>query len=133
VSEPEPGARDSLGLFASLRRMLATLVELGHTRLELASVEFEAELHHLQSTLLWSIAAIFSAAVGLLLLALTVLVVFWDTHRLLAAGGVTAFFLLFAAGAALLVQYRVRTRPHLLAGTIEELKRDAAALDGALR
>lgn len=133
MNEPEPGAREGLGLFASLRRLLATAVELGHTRLELASVELEAELHHLQSTLLWSIAAIFSAAIALLLLALTVLVVFWDTHRLLAAGAVTAFFLLFAAGAALLVRYRARTRPHLLAGTIEELKRDAATLDGARR
>jgi uncharacterized membrane protein YqjE len=133
VSEPDPDARANLGLFASLRRLLSTAVELGHTRLELASVELEAELHHAQSTLLWSIAAMFSAAIALLLLALTVVVVFWDTHRLLAAGAITAFFLLFAGGTALLVRHRVRTRPHLLAGTIEELKRDVASLDGARR
>jgi len=133
VSEPDSDTRAGLGLFASLRRLLSTALELGHTRLELASVELEAELAHLQSTLLWSIAAIFSAAIALLLLALTVLVVFWDTHRVLAAGAVTAFFLLFACGAALLVRHRARTRPHLLAGTIEELKRDVASLDGARR
>ena len=133
MSESGPDAREDLGVFASLRRMLATAVELAHTRVELASVELAAELAHVQSTLLWSIAAIFSGALALLLLALTVLVAFWDTHRMLAAGGVTAFFAIFAVGAALLVRHRVRTRPHLLSATVEELRRDAAALGGARR
>ena len=125
--------REDLGLLASLRRMLATAAELGHTRLELASVELAAELQHVQNTLLWSIAAMFSGAIALLLLALTVLVVFWETHRLLAAFAITAFFAIFAVGATLLVRQRIRTRPQLLSATIEELKRDAAALEGERR
>ena len=130
MNESEPDTRENLGLIASLRRMLATVAELAHTRLELATVELAAELAHMQSTLLWSIAAMFSGAIALLLLALTVLVAFWDTHRMLAAGVVTAFFAIFAVGAALLVRQHVRTRPHLLSATVEELRHDAATLGG---
>jgi len=101
VSESEPGGRAGFGLFGSLRSALGNVLELAHTRLELLSVEMEA---------------------------LTLLIVFWDTHRLLAACAITAFFTILAIAAALVVRQRVRERPRLLAATIGELKRDADAL-----
>jgi len=133
VIDSPPGAREGLGLFASARRMLATLIELVYTRLELVGVELEAGVQRAASLLLWSIAAIFCATLAILLLALTVLIAFWDTHRLLAAASITGFFIIAGAAAALVVRHRVRTRPRLLASTIDELRRDAAALDGAQR
>ena len=86
-----PAAPDA-GLFASLRRMLATLLALVHTRLELVGVEIEEQIEHAAGVLLWSIAAIFFASLTVLLLALTVVIAFWEGHRLLAAGLVTASF-----------------------------------------
>jgi uncharacterized membrane protein YqjE len=133
VTEPEPGARASSGLFGSLRSALANLIELAHTRLELLSVEMEARLLNSRHVMLWSAVALFSASLAMLMLTLTLLIVFWDTHRLLAAGAITAFFAILALAAALVVRHRVRARPRLLAATIRELKRDAEALDESRR
>jgi uncharacterized membrane protein YqjE len=116
------------GLFASLRRMLATLLELGSTRLELVSVELQEQVEYAAGVLLWGIAAIFFASLTVLLLAFTIVIAFWDQHRLLAACLVTAAFALIALTAVVIVRQRLRTRPRFLAATAEELKRDAAAL-----
>jgi len=105
------------GLIGSLQRMLATLVALVQTRLE-----------HAAGVLLWSIAAIFFASLTVLLLALTVLIAFWDEHRLLAAGLVTGSFAGLALAAVLVVRHRLRHRPKFLAATVGELRRDADAL-----
>ncbi len=116
------------GLFASLRRLCGNLIELTHTRLELVSVEIEAQIDYATGLLLWAIAAIFFASMTVLLLALVVVIAFWDGHRLLAAGLVTAAFALFALVAALVVRARLRQRPRFLSATAAELKLDGAAL-----
>jgi uncharacterized membrane protein YqjE len=128
MTESGMGERASSGLVSSLRRALTHLVELAHTRLELLSVEMEARLLNSRHVMLWSVVALFSVSLAMLMLAVTVLLVFWDTHRLLAAGTITAFFTLMAIAAALVVRHRVRERPRLLAATISELRRDAASL-----
>ena len=131
MTEPERSGRFTPGLFDSLRHALATLIELVYTRLELVGVEIEATVRHSLNLLLWSMIAIFSATLSILMLVLTVLIAFWDTHRMLAAGAITAFFAIAALAAVAVVRHRIRTRPRLLAGSIAELKRDAAALDGS--
>jgi uncharacterized membrane protein YqjE len=128
MADPDLGEQGGIGLFGSLRRALANLIELAHTRLQLLSVEMEARLLNSRLVMLWSVVALFSASLAMLMLTLTILIIFWDTHRLLAAGIITAFFALVAIAAALVVRHRVRTRPRLLAASISELKRDAAAL-----
>ena len=122
-------ARLESGLFASLQRMLATLITLAYTRLELATVEVEEQLHRAARLLLWSIAAVFFASLTVLLLAFAIVIANWDEHRLLAAGLVTASFALAALGAILGVRQQLRRRPRLLGATVAELARDAATLD----
>ena len=119
------------GLFASLRRTLATLITLGHTRLELVSVEIEEQIEFAAGVLLWSIAAIFFGSLAVLVLALTIVIAFWDTHRLLVAGLVTAGLAAIAVVAVLVVRARIARRPRLLAATLGEMKRDASSLDGS--
>lgn len=109
--------------------MLATLVTLAHTRLELVAVEIEEQLASAARVLLWAIAAIFCASLAVLLLALTIVIAFWEQHRLLAAWLVTGAFALAALIAGLSVRRQLRDRPRLLATTSEELARDAAVLD----
>ena len=128
MTDSEPGTHEAFGLFGSLRRALAHFIELVHTRLELASVEVEATVRHALSLVLWSVVAIFCGSLSALLLVLTILIAFWDTHRLLAAVLITVFFAIVSISAALVVRHRIRTRPRLLAASIAELKRDAAAL-----
>ena len=116
------------GPLASLRRMLATLVELARTRVELLSVEFEEQLEYATKLLLWGAAAIYFGSLALLLLALTIVIAFWDSHRLLAALLVTGAFAVAALVAAMAVRRRLRRRPRFLSATSAELRRDAAAL-----
>ena len=121
--------RDGSGLFDSLRAMLATLVALTHTRLELLSVELEQEVDRLAGTLLWAILGIFCAGLAVLMIALTIVIAFWDGHRLLAAALVALLFASLAIVASLVVRHRLRTRPRFLSATIGELERDARALE----
>jgi uncharacterized membrane protein YqjE len=125
--------RPEQGVIASLRRVAATLLKLARTRLELVSVEFEEQFEYAVSLLLWGVAAIFFGSLAVLLVALTIVIAFWDQHRLLAAGLVTAAFLLAAVVAASVVRNRLRRRPRFLAATARELQRDSAALDGEPR
>jgi uncharacterized membrane protein YqjE len=119
-----------LGLFASLRRMLATLIALAHTRLELVSVEVEEQIGYAAGVLLWSITAIFFGSLAVLLLALTIVIAFWDDHRLLVAGLVTGAFALVAVIAILTVRARLHRRPRFLGATVDEMKRDVTSLEG---
>jgi uncharacterized membrane protein YqjE len=115
-------------LFRSLTRLLATFVAIAHTRLELLSTELQQEVHRAAEILVWTLVAMVSAGIGLLLLALVIIIAFWDTHRLLAAVVVTSVFLLLAALAGLVLRAKVRSRPRLLDGTLTELARDRASL-----
>lgn len=118
------------GLLESLRRLLTTLLVLAATRLELVTTELEEELHRLTRLLLWSMATLLAGALALLLGAITVLVACWDTHRLEAAGGLTALFTVAALVGWWAVRRQLRDRPPLLAATRRELERDQATLGG---
>ena len=130
MDEPAPGTHAGQGLFASVRRLLTTLVEIVHARLDLVGVELQLEVQRATGVLLWAFAAIVSAIIAAVLLAVTLLIAFWDTHRLLAAGCITGAFALASAAMALWVRHRVHTRPRLFGSTLDELKRDVAALQG---
>lgn len=128
-----PEAQDSgqsqrAGLFGSVKTLAATLVAIGHTRLELLSTEIEEERVRLSSLLFWTLAALFCAALGIVLLALLVVVVFWDTHRLLALGALALLFLLGAAVAGRIALVKARAKPRLFASSLAELSKDREQL-----
>jgi uncharacterized membrane protein YqjE len=117
-------------LFGAVRRMLATAVAVVHTRAELLATELQEEVQRAASILLWSIVALFFASLTVLMIALTVLIVFWDTHRVLTAVLISAVFVVIAISAALYARSVVRAKPKFLSGTLNELKRDRAMLEG---
>lgn len=124
-----PAGRPS-GLFASLRDLLATLLAIAETRLELVTTELEEELHRIAEILAWAFVLIFFGGMTVLMLALLIIVLWWEDHRVLAASLTCLGFLLITATAALVLRARVAARPKLLDATIEELKRDRDALGG---
>ena len=112
------------GLFDSLRTLSVSLVGIFHTRLELLSNDIAEEREYLITLLVLVQLALFSLGVGVVLLALLVVVAFWETHRLLALGGVTGLFLLASAGAAWYAMHKIRTRPRLFEASLTELSKD---------
>jgi uncharacterized membrane protein YqjE len=121
------------GLFASLRQMLANLLALVQVRVELLTTELSAEVQRAVGVLVWAIVALFFGGLAVLMLALTVIIAVWDEHRLLAAGLFSAAFLTVTAVAGYVVRARMRSRPRLLAATLDELRRDRDALSGERR
>jgi uncharacterized membrane protein YqjE len=125
VADDRPGT----GLFASLKRALATLIALVQARVELVSVEIEEQIAYAANLLLWSIVAIFCVALTLLLLAVTIIIACWDQHRLLASGLVTGAFALLAVIAIFITRGRLQSQPRFLSATADELRRDAEVLE----
>jgi uncharacterized membrane protein YqjE len=124
----QPAGGPFSGLFRSLAQLLATAIGIAQTRLELLSTELQEEIHRVAEIMLWAAVALLAAGVGLFLLALLVIFVFWDTHRVLASIGVTAVFFLIAVSAGLMLRAKVRGKPPVLDATLAELKKDRASL-----
>jgi uncharacterized membrane protein YqjE len=124
----EPARGPVSGLFRSLAHLLATAIGIAQTRLELLSTELQEEVHRVAEIMLWATVALLAAGIGLFLLALVIIFVFWDTHRLLASIVVTSVFFLIAAIAGLVLGAKVRSKPPLLDATLAELKKDRASL-----
>lgn len=116
------------GLFESLKALTTTLVGIVHTRLELLSVDIAEEREQLITLAVLVQAALFCLGVGVVLLAVLVAVAFWESHRLLALGGLAAVFLLTGIGLAWFAVHRTRTRPRLFAASLGELARDRQQL-----
>jgi len=113
-----------MALFAAAGRVASTLVAMVGTRLELAAVEFQEDARRLLGYLAWSLLAVFLAAASIMLVALFVILLFWDSYRLQA---VAAMALLLAAGAGVIVmsvRSKLNAQSPLFADTLAELRKD---------
>lgn len=127
--EPGSGTGRPLGLLASMRHFGATIVALVHTRIELLATEFEEELQRSLIIYLWMMLALLFGALSVLMLVVTLLIIFWDDHRVLVAALITAAFLATTLVTGSLARARVQHKPRFMAASIEELKRDRAHLE----
>lgn len=117
------------GMFASLRRLLGDLVEIGRTRLALLANEVEEEKIRLVGVLVHSALALICFAIGAVLLVAFLTLLFWE-QRLVVLG---LSCLLFMGGA---VVFARRSRAGLDRGSdlfkasLAELDADVASLKG---
>jgi len=119
-------------LFDSLRRLLAGVVAIAQTRLELVTTELAAEIQRAVGVLLWAAIALFFGGISVLMIAITIVVATPDPYRWLSAGLVAAAFVATAVGAALVVRRQIRDRPPFLAASLGELRRDREALESGM-
>jgi len=122
----------SEGLFESLKTLSVSLVSIVHTRLELLSTDVAEEREHLTSFLVLVLVALGCFGVGVVLLAMLVVVAFWETHRLLALAGMTGLFLAAGVGLGWFAMHRVRTKPRLFEASLAELSKDRQQLRSGL-
>jgi uncharacterized membrane protein YqjE len=116
------------GLLRSVVRLGGSLLATAQTRVELLTAEVAEDAERGLRIVLWSFVAALCAVLALLLAGVTLIVWFWDTHRMGAAIGVTLAFALLAAAAGWVARERMREKPRLLDATRRELSRDVAAL-----
>ena len=120
------------GLFKSLKTLSVSLVSIVHTRLELLSTDVAEEREQLTSFLVLALVALGCLGVGAVLLAMLVVVSFWETHRLLALSGMTGLFLMAGIGFGWFAMHRVRTKPRLFEASLAELSKDRQQLRSGL-
>lgn len=116
-----------MGLVRSAQALLATLLDLARTRLELVSVESQELLARLVVVIVGAVAAILLAALALGFGAVALVMAAPAEHRVALAAGLALVFLL-AAG---LLAWRVRREAHArpFAATLAVLQQDAKALE----
>ncbi len=115
-------------LLRSLVQLGGTLLAVAQTRVELLTTELSEDLERGLQILLWAMVALLAGILGLLLAGITVVIYFWDTHRMAAAISVTAVFLLVAVVAGLSFRRHLHEKPRLLDATRAELRHDVDAL-----
>jgi uncharacterized membrane protein YqjE len=121
-----PGSRR--GLRAATARLAETLLGLGRTRLELATVEFEEARARATARLILVLVAVLSFAFALLVVSMLVVVLFWDTHRIVALCGVTIAYVLLGLVALWRLAVQGKSEAPAFAATLAELERDRARL-----
>lgn len=116
------------GLLDSVKVLAGTLLAMGQTRLELLSNDLEEERAWLTSMLIWTLIALFFAALAVVLATLLIVVIFWDSYRLLAMGILIAIFILGAVYAWRRLRNMIRSKPRLFSASLGELSKDREQL-----
>jgi uncharacterized membrane protein YqjE len=115
-----------VGLGDTVARLGASSLSLVRQHLELAALDVEEELLRFGTYAALAIATALVLTLALAAAAATLVVVFWETARLTALVGVTAFFALVAALMAWILLRAIRSKPRLMAGTLSELDKSRA-------
>ncbi|HEY8085741.1 MAG TPA: phage holin family protein [Methylophilaceae bacterium] len=119
------------GLFASVKTLLGTLLGMAQTRLELIVNELEEERLRFIRLLLYSLFMMLFFGLGTALLTFLVIAAFWDTHRLLVIAIITVSYFSIALWLAMHVLGEAKHRPKMFAASLDEIAKDAAALESA--
>lgn len=116
------------GPAASLRALGATLVALIGTRAQLLALELREEGERRKEMLALALVSGLFLALGLLLAAFLVVVIFWDTHRLMAISGATLLYLGIGASAFARMKEKARSSPPAFEATLAEFTSDLEML-----
>ncbi len=122
---PPPPQPSRLHRFvASFGHLVGTMIEMGFTRLELLFVDLQEWVEGLVRIFFWAMVMIYSAGVFLLIGSIALIVVFWDTHRVLVAVLEAATFALATLGAFFMMKRHLRVQRSLLTSTFLEFAKD---------
>ncbi len=118
---------------AALKRVFASLLGMGRTRLQLAGVELAQARQQALRTVIWSLLCALAGAFASLFLCVLVIVLAWDTHRVAAIAGSVAFYVVLGVYFYLRIQAEASAQPAMFEATLAELERDRqAVLDSLL-
>ncbi len=128
LAEPSDHQASGEGLLDSLKTLIATVVAMAYNRLHLLSADIEIARERIFSLFITVIVALFFLCFGVLLLSIFIVVIFWDTHRLLALGAVTGLFL--GIGGLLLIRTisAIKKMPATFEASLAELAKDHVQL-----
>jgi uncharacterized membrane protein YqjE len=122
----------NVSILDSARRVGTSVLQIAETRLALFSTDLREAAYHVIWTILWGVIGVFFLGVGLLLVTLLIVVLYWDTHRLMALGVGSGFFLLASMVIAAMITNTARKHSNPFAATLGELAKDREHMDVVL-
>ncbi len=114
----------------SLKRVSALTWQGMEYRIELLSNELHEDKRRLLILVALVQVAFLSAFMAFLCLNVLLFVLFWNTHRTALAIALSAFYFVITIVVGVVIRWLSKTAPHPFATTLEELKKDRAALTG---
>ncbi len=124
--EKDPGSEG--GLLDSIRKLTTTLVGVLQTRLGIFATELEEAKLQLSQLLLLGLVALFCLGLGIILLAVFFVVLFWDSYRLAVLGIMAAVFLGIGIFAVLALRAKAAENTGMFSATLAELAKDREQL-----
>jgi uncharacterized membrane protein YqjE len=118
------------GLLESLRNLARTFLAVVQTRIEIFASEIDEERTRLARIAVLAAVAALCIALAVILLVFFLVVLFWDTDRLLAIGVLAGVFAVGGIAACLGLRAAVSQRPKFLSATLAELRKDRTKLEG---
>jgi uncharacterized membrane protein YqjE len=116
------------GLMGSIKRLTATLTSIVSTRLELLANELQEERLRLTQMFLFVLFALFCFGMGLLLLTVFIVVLFWDDHRLAVLGALSVLYFALGSLAAVSLRRKAQEKSKLFSASLAELAKDKEQL-----
>jgi uncharacterized membrane protein YqjE len=120
----------SEGLLDSLRNLARTFLAIVQTRIEIFASEMDEERTRLAQIVLLAAFAAFCLGLAVILLVFFLVVLFWDSDRLLAIGVLAGVFAIGGIAACLGLRAAISKRPKFLSATLAELRKDGTRLEG---
>lgn len=133
----ESSARDSAaqgasgphsGLLRSLRTLLATLLATVRTRGELLQVELEEEKLRVAGITAFAVAGAFFLALAVMVLTLFVILLYWESNRVLVTGLIALVYLICGVACMLVAHSRAKVKSKLFAASLAQLRKDGERL-----
>jgi uncharacterized membrane protein YqjE len=128
ANEPLPTASHR-GLLGSASHLLAVLVSAAETRVGILATELQEELVRLRRLLLVGAAALFCLGLGIVLLSVFLVVLYWDSDRLAVLGLLSGLFLGLGVVNAIVLAFIARNLERPLRDTVEVLAKDRESLE----
>jgi uncharacterized membrane protein YqjE len=126
----EPLARASdRGLLGSANHLLAVLVSAAETRVGILATELQEERVRLGRLVLFGGAALFCLGLGIVLLSVFVVVLYWNSDRLAILGLLSGLFLGLGVVNAIVLAVIVRGYKRPLGETVDVLAKDRQSLE----
>jgi len=120
----------SEGLLDSLRNLARTFLAIVQTRIEIFASELDEERTRLAQIALLAAFAAFCLGLAVILLVFFLVVLFWESDRLLAIGVLAGVFAAGGIAACLGLRAAISKRPKFLSATLAELRKDGTRLEG---
>mgnify|MGYP006181769687 FL=1 len=113
---------------AALRRVIASLLGMTQTRLELAGVELAQARQSAVKTVLWSLLTALALSFASLFVCALVVALAWDSYRYVAIAACVAFYVVLAVYFYVQLKDTLAAQPPLFEATLAELDRDKQAV-----